>query len=337
MTETDRLAGHKAEADGAVDSYAKALARWNQKPYYSLDCYLKETFHEKIYKLAIDGGFTCPNRDGTLGSRGCIFCSQGGSGDFAARRDQSLEAQIEEGKRLLKNKHTGNSYIAYFQAYTNTYAPLPKLRQIYMPAALHPEVAAISIATRPDCISTPVADFLRELSGIKPVWVELGLQTIHEETARLIRRGYPLSCFEEALAMLRERGIPVIVHTILGLPGESPQDMEETAMYVASKNVQGIKPQLLHVLEGTDLAQLYKTESFHILSLEEYTQILIRCIEVMPPETVIHRITGDGPKKLLIAPLWSGHKKYVMNYIHKTFKELQTWQGRRYTPCAVKP
>ncbi len=349
MTETHRVKADPASAlsvpgsalsithsgPGAVEfstvsSYKDAINRWNGKPYYSLDCYLKDVFHEKIYKLAIDGGFTCPNRDGTLGTRGCIFCSEGGSGDFAARRGQSFDDQIREGKKLLKGKNTGNRYIAYFQAYTNTYAPLPRLRQVYFPAARHPEVAAISIGTRPDCISPEIGDFLQELSYIKPVWIELGLQTIHEDTARRIRRGYSLSVFEEALGILSERNIPVIVHTILGLPGESPEDMESTARYLASQPIQGIKPQLLHVLQNTDLAELYEKQPFHILTLEEYTDLLIRCIEVLPPNIVIHRITGDGPKSLLIAPTWSGHKKYVMNYIHKTFKDRQTWQGRRF-------
>ncbi len=322
--------GQEATPSPAISCYREAVVRWNGKPYYSLDCYLKEVFHEKIYKLAIDGGFTCPNRDGALGTRGCIFCSQGGSGDFAARRGQSLDDQIREGKKLLQGKRTGNRYIAYFQAYTNTYAPLSRLRQIYMPAALHPEVSAISIGTRPDCISPEIGDFLQELSYIKPVWIELGLQTIHEDTARRIRRGYSLPAFEEALGILKERNLPVIVHTILGLPGERAEDMEATALYLARQHVQGIKPQLLHVLKNTDLAELYEKEPFHILTLEEYTDLLIRCIEVLPPDMVIHRITGDGPKSLLIAPTWSGHKKYVMNYIHKAFKDRQTWQGRRF-------
>ena len=321
------------KSGAAPQSYGEALQLWGGKPYYSLNSYLLETFHEKIYKLAIDGGFTCPNRDGTLGDRGCIFCSAGGSGDFAARRELSFNEQLAEGKRLLSHKHTGNRYIAYFQAYTNTYGPVSRLRRMYTEAIRHPEVAALSIATRPDCIDAPVTALLSELSNIKPVWVELGLQTIHETTARYIRRGYPLSCFEAALALLNEAHIPVIVHTILGLPGESAEDMEATARYLSAKNIQGLKPQLLHVLKGTDLASDYLQHPFHILSLEEYTDILIRCIEVSSPGTVIHRITGDGPKQLLIAPLWSGHKKYVMNYIHAEFKRRRTWQGRRY----IKP
>lgn len=311
-------------------SYSEAVAHWNGKPYYSLDTYLKEHFGQKIYKLALDGGFTCPNRDGTLGSRGCIFCSAGGSGDFAASREKSIAQQIIEGKELLKNKNTGGKYIAFFQAYTNTYAPVSHLRTLYMQALEHPEIAALSIATRPDCLPDDVLDLLDNLNRIKPVWVELGLQTIHETTAAYIRRGYPLSCFEDALQKLNERHINVIVHMILGLPGESPSDMAATARYLAGKKIQGIKPQLLHVLRGTDMAKDYETQHFHILTLEEYTDILIKCMELLPPDMVIHRITGDGPKALLIEPMWSGHKKYVLNYIHKEFKRRETWQGRYY-------
>ena len=303
----------------------------NGMPYLTLNAWCREHYGEKLYKIALDAGFTCPNRDGTLGSRGCIFFSQGGSGDFAARRDQSLEAQIEEGKRLLKNKHTGNSYIAYFQAYTNTYAPLPKLRQIYMPAALHPEVAAISIATRPDCISTPVADFLRELSGIKPVWVELGLQTIHESTASYIRRGYSFSCFETALKELHRRQIPVIVHTILGLPFETEEMVLETMCCLNQYPISGIKLQLLHVLKHTDLAKDYLDGKFQVLSRDAYLSLVIRCLAQLRPDLVIHRLTGDGPKELLIAPLWSQAKRSVLNDLHHRLKEEQIWQGKDYS------
>jgi len=311
--------------------YTDAIKYWNGKPYYSLDNYLKETFGQKVYKLAIDGGFTCPNRDGTLGNRGCIFCSAGGSGDFAAARTKSLNAQIIEGKELLKNKNTGDKYIAFFQAYTNTYAPVEHLRSLYMEAIAHPDIAALSIATRPDCLEKDVLDLLFELNQIKPVWIELGLQTIHERTARYIRRGYERSCFEEALEQLKERNLNTIVHTILGLPGETFDDMEETHAYLAQKGISGIKPQLLHVLKDTDLAVDYKKGIFQTLTLEQYTDILIRCIELLPQDVVIHRITGDGPKSLLIEPQWSGHKKYVMNFIHKEFKDRQTWQGRRFS------
>ena len=316
-------------SDNIPVCYDEALLRWNGKPYYSLDAYLKKTFGQKVYKLALDGGFTCPNRDGTLGDRGCIFCSAGGSGDFAASRCKTIAEQICEGKELLKNKNTGDRYVAFFQAYTNTYAPVSKLRSLYLQALNHPDVAALSIATRPDCLDDDVLDLLSELNRIKPVWIELGLQTIHESTAAYIRRGYPLSCFDEAVEKLHERKLDIIVHTILGLPGETCEQMEETARYLADKPIQGIKPQLLHVLKGTDLADDYAAGHFKVLSLEEYTDILIRFIELLPPEVVIHRITGDGPKSLLIEPQWSRYKKYVLNYIHREFKDRRTWQGRR--------
>ncbi len=314
-----------------MNHYTDAIKHWNGKPYYSLDNYLKETFGQKVYKLAIDGGFTCPNRDGTLGNRGCIFCSAGGSGDFASTRMKPLNEQISQGKDLLKNKKTGDKYIAFFQAYTNTYAPINHLRALYTEAIAHPDIAALSIATRPDCLGKDVLDLLSQLNQIKPVWVELGLQTIHEHTARYIRRGYELPCFEDALEQLKERGLNTIIHTILGLPGETFEDMEETHAYLAKKGINGIKPQLLHVLKDTDLATDYEKGNFQTLTLEQYTDILIRCLELLPPDVVIHRITGDGPKSLLIDPQWSGHKKYVMNYIHKEFKERQTWQGRRFS------
>ena len=304
---------------------------WNGKPYHSLDYHMKSVFGQKVYKLAIDGGFTCPNRDGTLGQSGCIFCSAGGSGDFAASRTKRIADQIEEGKALLRNKNTGNRYVAYFQAYTNTYAPVDHLKRLYMEALNHPDIVGISIATRPDCLSEDVIGLLAGLNRSKPVWVELGLQTIHEKTAAYIRRGYPLSCFEAALDRLNAAGLDTIIHTILGLPSETPEDMLETHRYLAGKKIQGIKPQLLHVLKNTDLALDYRQKHFHVLTLEEYTDILIHCIEVLPPEVVVHRITGDGPKNLLIAPQWSGHKKYVLNYIHHEFKVRHTWQGRLFT------
>lgn len=313
-----------------VHSYAEAVRRWNGRPYHTLDSHLKALFGQKVYKIALDGGFTCPNRDGTLDHRGCIFCSAGGSGDFAADRRLDITEQLEQGKLLLSHKNTGNKYIAYFQAYTNTYAPVAVLRRLYMQALDHPDVAGLSIATRPDCLGEDVLALLAELNRQKPVWVELGLQTVHEQTAARIRRGYPLSCFETALDGLNKSGIDAIVHTILGLPGETPEDMLETARYLSHKNIQGIKPQLLHVLKGTDLARVYAEEHFHILTLEEYTDILIRCIELLPPEVVVHRITGDGPKSLLMEPQWSGHKKFVLNEIHKEFKTRQTWQGNKF-------
>lgn len=301
---------------------------WLDKRYHSLDYEMKARYGSKIYKLALDGGFTCPNRDGTLGTRGCIFCSAGGSGDFAASRQMTITEQIEAGKQLVANKHTGSRYIAYFQAFTNTYAPAEKLRSIYTEALQHPDIAAVSIATRPDCLQPEILDLLTELNHIKPIWVELGLQSIHPHTADYIRRGYSLEVFEMAVAALAHRQLETIVHIILGLPGESTEDMLATAEYMGHLPVQGIKFQLLHILRGTDLYADYLRHPFHVLTLEEYTDILIRCIECIPPEMVVHRITGDGPKRLLIAPEWSRNKKMVMNHINHSFKERNTWQGR---------
>ncbi|MDD3796125.1 MAG: TIGR01212 family radical SAM protein [Lachnospiraceae bacterium] len=303
---------------------------WDGKPYHSLDYELKERFGEKVYKLSLNGGMTCPNRDGTLGSRGCIFCSEGGSGDFAGTACQPVSQQMEAQKILLQNKPPVQKYIAYFQAYTNTYAPLPYLRQIFTEAITPPEIAALSIATRPDCLSPEVLDLLEELNRIKPVWVELGLQTIHPETAAFIRRGYPLSCFEASLARLRARHLEVIVHTILGLPGEGEDEMLETVDYLGHQDIQGIKLQLLHILKNTDLAEYYQAHPFSVLALDEYIRLIIRCLEILPPDMVIHRLTGDGPRDLLLAPLWSLDKRRVLNTLHKELKKQGSWQGRFY-------
>nr|WP_330398539.1 TIGR01212 family radical SAM protein [Anaerocolumna aminovalerica] len=306
---------------------------WGDKPYYSLNYYLKQEFGQKVYKLSLNGGMTCPNRDGTLGTSGCIFCSLGGSGDFAASPELSVTNQIEEAKKLVKGKINGKDitekYIAYFQAYTNTYGEISHLRNIFTEAISHPDIAALSIATRPDCLADDVIALLADLNKIKPVWIELGLQTCHEKTSLLIRRGYSLSCFEEAVKNLHQINVTMVVHIILGLPGESFSDMLETISYITSFHkkgmpIQGIKLQLLHVLKNTDLAKY----SFHVLSLEEYMDILISCIEMLPKDMVIHRLTGDGPKSLLIAPLWSSNKKLVLNRIHKEFKIRKTWQGK---------
>jgi len=273
---------------------------WNGKPYHSLDHMLRERFGEKVYKVTLNGGMSCPNRDGKLGSRGCIFCSAGGSGDFAADAELSVTEQIDSQIALLSAKRPIHKYIAYFQAYTNTYAPVEYLRKIFTEALAHPSVVALSIGTRPDCLGEDVLDLLNELNQRKPVWVELGLQTMHERTAAYIRRGYPLSCFEDAVQNLRKRQIEVIVHTILGLPGESEKDILETMQYLNGQDIQGIKLQLLHVLKGTDLAEDYVAGKFRVYEREEYLNLLIDCLEHLDPSIVIHRMTGDGPEKLLI-------------------------------------
>lgn len=302
---------------------------WGEKRYYSLDYYLKQTFGEKVYKVALDGGMTCPNRDGKLDTRGCIFCSAGGSGDFAAPRCDSVTEQINRAIiGIQKAKSAGNKFIAYFQSYTNTYAPVDYLRTLFTEAISHPSIVGLSIGTRPDCLPEDVLDLLGELNQIKPVWVELGLQTCHEKTALFIRRGYPLSVFEKAVSDLKKRNLQVIVHTILGLPFESKEDMLETIDYISSKPVDGIKLQLLHVLKGTDLADYLG--QFHTLSMEEYTDLVITCLEHLPQDIVVHRITGDGPKNILLAPLWSGNKKASMNQINQELKLRDTWQGRLY-------
>ena len=302
---------------------------WGDKRYYSLDYYLKQTFGEKVYRLSLNGGMTCPNRDGTLGDRGCIFCSAGGSGDFAASAG-SITDQIAQAKMRILAKTSCNKFIAYFQAFTNTYAPVSKLRQLFYEAIQQPEIVALSIATRCDCLSPEILDLLEELNQIKPVWVELGLQTIHEDTLTFIRSGFTLQQYEKAVYALHERGISVITHLILGLPGETKDAMRASVSYVASLPVDGIKLQLLHVLKGTDLGTLYQKEPFPLFTLEEYCSFVAECISLLPPDMVVHRLTGDGPRNLLLAPLWSTDKKRVLNTIQKQLKEADLWQGKYF-------
>ena len=307
---------------------AQLRKNWNGKPYHSLDYMLRETFGEKVYKVTLNGGMSCPNRDGKLGSRGCIFCSAGGSGDFAADAALSVTEQIDSQIAVLSAKRPIHKYIAYFQAYTNTYASVEYLRRIFTEAIAHPSVVALSIGTRPDCLGEDVLELLDELNRVKPVWVELGLQTMHERTAAYIRRGYPLSVFETAVRELRVRKIEVIVHTILGLPGESEEDILETMHYLNGQDIQGIKLQLLHVLKGTDLAEDYLAGKFHVYEREEYLNLLIECLEQLDPSIVIHRMTGDGPEKLLLAPLWASRKREVLNLLHHEMKIRDSWQGK---------
>ena len=282
------------------------------------------------YKVALNGGMTCPNRDGTLGNRGCIFCSAGGSGDFAGDKQDTITTQIEKQAARLREKRNASSFIAYFQAYTNTYAPVEDLRRIFTEALSHPDVVALSIGTRPDCLGEDILNLLEELNQKKPVWVELGLQTMHEKTAAYIRRGYPLSCFEEAVKELRKRNLEVIVHTILGLPGETKEDILETMHYLNHRNIQGIKLQLLHALKNTDLAKDYLDGKFSVYTMEEYINLVIDCLEHLSPEIVIHRLTGDGPKDLLLAPTWSSAKKTVLNTLHHECKIRGAYQGKQY-------
>ena len=292
-----------------------------ENSYYSINQYCRDTFGCKVYRIAINAGLTCPNRDGTLGSRGCIFCSAGGSGDFAQDPSLSVTAQIEAGKKRVASKTNDGKYIAYFQAFTNTYAPVEKLRVLFSEAVSHPDIVALSVATRPDCLPEDVLSLLSELNEIKPVWVELGLQTVHERTAEYIRRGYPLSVYDEAVRNLRERNLEVITHVILGLPGETTEDMEETVRYVCNSGSTGIKLQLLHVLKGTDLAAEYEAGKVPVMSEDEYINLIVRLLQIIPKDMVIHRLTGDGAKKDLIAPLWSGNKKHVLNRLNQKLAE----------------
>ena len=308
--------------------------------YYSLNQYLRRAFGQKLYKISLNGGMTCPNRDGTLGKHGCIFCSAGGSGDFAAA-PAPIAAQIEAAKAQVARKTKAGPYIAYFQAYTNTYGPLSHLEHIFTEAISHPDVAALSIGTRPDCLPEPVLDLLARLARIKPVWVELGLQTIHPATAAYIRRGYDLSVFDQAVSDLHARGLSIIVHLILGLPGETRDQMIQSAAYVGhaltrqkltalptgQPPADGVKLQLLHVLQGTDLANDYARGLFKTMSMEEYFSVLFDCLKVLPPELIIHRLTGDGPKSLLIDPLWTGNKKAVLNAMKAAMDAAQVQQG----------
>lgn len=332
--------------------------KWHGKPYYSLDAYCKNTYGEKLYKTALNAGLTCPNRDGTLGNRGCIFCSAGGSGDFAsvitARTDSSGESNLlssaivenadasgfknayQESQKALSHKKAGRKFIAYFQAYTNTYGSVPYLEKLYRLALEEPTVAGISIATRPDCLPPEIMALLcrlKEEYAPRFIWLELGLQTIYEDSAAFIRRGYPLSCFEEAVKMLWEKGFPVITHMILGLPNENKDKILASMDYLNKQPVWGVKLQLLHILKGTDLGTLYEKEpdryrSFPSLAL--YLDTLIPCLERLRPDMVIHRVTGDAPKKLLLAPLWSADKRLVLNTLHKQMKAQGSFQGKSF-------
>lgn len=289
--------------------------------YYSLNNYLRDTFGCKVYKLSLNGGFTCPNRDGSIDTRGCIFCSKGGSGDFAESPLLSISEQIEAGKKRVENKIKDGKYIAYFQAFTNTYAPVEVLRQKFTEAMESEDIVALSVATRPDCLGDDVLKLLAELNKIKPVFVELGLQTIHQKTADYIRRGYTLKVYDKAVKDLKSIGINTVVHIIIGLPGESKDDILETVHYVCKSGIDGIKLQLLHVIKGTDLEKDYNSGKFTLPSLDEYIDIIKSCVEIIPEGVVIHRLTGDGAKKDLVAPLWSADKKNVLNKINKALNE----------------
>ena len=289
--------------------------------YLSFNKYLKDKFGQKVYKISLDGGFTCPNRDGKIDTRGCIFCSKGGSGDFAQNRNLSITEQIESGKKIVEKKIKSGKYIAYFQAFTNTYAPVEILKAKYSEAINHPDIVALSIATRPDCLGDDVIELLDEMNKIKPVFVELGLQTIHSDSAKYIRRGYSLEVYNEAVKKLKNIGVNIVVHIILGLPNESEEDMLESVKYVCQSQIDGIKLQLLHIIAGTDLAKDYEKGLFKTLEFDEYVELIAKCVAIIPKNIVIHRLTGDGAKKDLIAPLWSADKKRVLTAINKALRE----------------
>ena len=284
--------------------------------YKTLSQHYREQFGCKVYKLAIDGGFTCPNRDGTVGFGGCIFCSGSGSGDFA-EAGNSVKEQLEKAKARVAFKNKNGKYMAYFQSFTNTYGPVEKLEALYRAAMEPEEIVGLSIGTRPDCLPAETVALLQKLNGIKPISVELGLQTIHEASVNYIRRGYDTAVYLDAVQRLKAAGIEVVTHIILGLPGETPEMMEATTRAAVDAGTDGVKFHLLHVLSGTDLAKDYAAGKFQCLSLPEYAEILKQCITLLPPHVVVHRITGDGAKKDLIAPLWSADKKKVLAYLNE--------------------
>lgn len=302
----------------------------NQEPFYSINQYNRKVYGEKVYKISLNGGMSCPNRDGTLDTMGCIFCSKGGSGDFAASGCLSIPDQIEEAIERISKKYTGNSFIAYFQAFTNTYAPVSYLEKIFTEAITDSRISGLAIATRPDCLEPDKVELLSKLNKIKPVTIELGLQTTNEATAKYINRGYTLDVFDDACHRLKEADLTVVAHMIVGLPGENHCDYLATARHISDLKLDGIKIQLLHVLLDTVLANDYNEGKFNALSLEEYVTTVVDIIEILPPDMVVHRITGDGPKDLLIAPLWSTNKKNVLNSIMKEFRNRNTYQGKEY-------
>ena len=303
---------------------------WNGKRYHTLNHFLRNKFGEKVFKISLDGGFSCPNRDGTISKGGCLFCSERGSGDFAGDRDFSISKQFEDIKIMMNKKWKHGKYIAYFQAYTNTYAPVEVLREKYEEALKQEGVVALAIATRPDCLGDEVLDLLEEINKRFYVWVELGLQSCNDDTARKINRGYRLNVFEDAIKRLKERNIDFVVHSIFGLPGETKEDMLKTVDYIAHSGAQGVKFHLLHLMENTPMVKLYERGELEFLSQEEYIDLLCRAVERIPEEMVVHRLTGDAPRALLIGPMWSLKKWEVLNGIDKAMEEQDVYQGKYF-------
>lgn len=311
---------------------SKPCTSWGNKPYHSLDYENKKQYGQKVYKLSLNAGLTCPNRDGTIDKRGCIFCSEGGSGDFAGSSLCSITEQIKSQQALLSSKVRSCLYIGYFQAFTNTYGQIATLKALYNEALAHKDIIGLSIATRPDCLSKEVLALLKECNQKKPITIELGLQTIHEKTATFIRRGYPLSCFADAVRKLNALQIHIVVHLIVGLPFETKEMFLASIDYLNSLPIQGIKLSMLHILKGTDLHTFYEHSPFPLLNQEEYMDYITCAIRRLRPDIVIHRMTGDGPKALLVAPLWTSNKKNVLNQLHHHFKITNSYQGMDYIP-----
>lgn len=303
---------------------------WNGKRYHSLNYFLREKFGEKVFKISLDGGFSCPNRDGKISKGGCVFCSERGSGDYAGDRHLSISDQFDDIKEMMAKKWKSGKYIAYFQAYTNTYAPIDVLKQKYEEALKQEGVVALAIATRPDCLGDEVLDLLEDINKKFYVWVELGLQTCNDETARKINRGYKLEVFEDAIKRLKERNIDFVVHSIFGLPGETKEDMLKTVDYIAHSGAQGVKFHLLHLMKGTPLVKLYERGELEFLEEEDYIDLLCKSVEMLPQEMVIHRLTGDAPRDLLIGPMWSLKKWEILNAIDRTMEENDVYQGKKF-------
>lgn len=300
---------------------------WGGKRYHSLNYFLREKFGEKVFKISLDAGFSCPNRDGTISKGGCIFCSERGSGDFAGNRCFSISRQFEDIKSMMNKKWKEGKYIAYFQAYTNTYAPVDVLREKYEEALRQEGVVALAIATRPDCLPEEVLDLLEELSKKVYIWVELGLQTVNNRSARLINRGYTLNVFDESLEKLHKRKIDVVVHAILGLPGETREDMMRTVNYIANRPIKGVKFHLLHLMQGTPMVKLYEKGELRLLEEDEYIDLICTSITLLPKDVIIHRLTGDSPRELLIGPKWSLKKWEILNAIDRKLAEDDLYQG----------
>ena len=303
---------------------------WNGKRYHSLNYFLRDKFGEKVFKISLDGGFSCPNRNGKISSGGCLFCSESGSGDYAGARELSITNQFNDIKEMMAHKWKSGKYIAYFQAYTNTYAPIEELRRKYEEALNQENVVAIAIATRPDCLGDDVLDLLEEINNKAYLWVELGLQTSNDEIAKKINRGYKLEVFEEAMKKLKERNVDVVVHDIIGLPGESKEDMIKTIDYIAHSGAKGVKFHLLHLMKQTPMEKVYEKGELEFLSQEDYIELITRGITMIPKEMVVHRLTGDAPRELLIGPMWSLNKWEVLNSIDKALKDNDLWQGKNF-------